>query len=108
MDGANTPDVGLVLKAHVLTSIPEAHCYLKCGEQKIDATSIRPENRRQPIKRPLVELEITPEQTGSYKVQLHQEFMPRWMRNVSLPRAFTFEELWAVREACIHALETQT
>ena len=106
MDGLNTPGVGAVLKAHGLASIPEAHCYLKCGEQRIDVTSIRPEDRRLPIKRLLVELEITPEQTGGYKVQLHQEFMRRWMKNVSLPRAFTFDELWAVREACIHALET--
>jgi hypothetical protein len=108
MDGLNTPGVGSVLEAHGLTSIPEAHCYLKRGTQRIDVTVAGANVAKEPIKRFFVEVEISPEQVGSYKLQLHQEFMQSWTKAVSLPRAFTFEELWAVREACIHALETQT
>ena len=106
MDGLNTPGVGAVLKKHGLTSIPEAHCYLKHGSKRIDVTLAGGNVAREPIQRVFVEVEISPELVGGYKVQLHQEFMRRWMKAVSLARAFTFEELWAAREACIHALET--
>jgi hypothetical protein len=107
MDGLNTPGVGRVLEVHGLTSIPEAHCYLKYGSQRIDVTSARPDAWRQPIEKLLAELEISPEQTGVYKARLHQQFIRNWMETASLPRSFTFARLWAVREACIHALETR-
>jgi len=106
MDGRNTPGVGAVLEEHGLTSIPEAHCYLKRGSKRFDVTLPGGNVAREPIDRVFVEVEISVEQIGRYKVQLHQEFMHRWMKAVSLPRAFTFADLWAVREACIHALET--
>ena len=108
MDGLNTPGVGPVLEEHGLTSIPEAHCYLKRGSKRFDVTLTGGNVAREPIDRVFVEVEISAEQVGDYKLQLHQEFMRRWMKALSLPRAFTFAELWAVREACIHALETQT
>ena len=108
MDGLNTPGVGAVLEEHGLISIPEAHCYLKRGSKRFDLTLVRGNVAREPIDRVFVEVEISAEQVGGFKVQLHQEFMHRWMKAVSLPRAFTFAELWAVREACIHALETPT
>jgi len=108
MDGLNTPGVGAVLEEHGLTSIPEAHCYLKRGSKRFDVTLTGGNVAREPIDRVFVEVEISAEQVGDYKLQLHQEFMRRWMKALSLPRAFTFAELWAVREACIHALETQT
>ena len=108
MDGRNTPGVGAVLERRGLTSIPEAHCYLKRGSKRIDVTWAGGDVAREPIERVFVEVEISPEQIGGHKLQLHQEFMHRWMKAASLLRAFTFEELWAAREACIHALETPT
>src|SRR5215467_3554187 len=106
MDGLNTPGVGAVLEEHGLTSIPEAHCYLKRGSKRFDVTLAGGNVAREPIDTVFVEVEISAEQVGDYKLQLNQEFMRRWMKALSLPRAFTFAELWAVREACIHALET--
>jgi hypothetical protein len=108
MDGLNTPGVGAVLEEHGLTSIPEAHCYLRRGSKRFDVTLNGGNVAREPIDRVFVEVEISAEQVGDYKLQLHQEFMHRWMKAVSLPPAFTFAELWAVREACIQALETPT
>ena len=108
MDGLNTPGVADVLKTHGLTSIPEAHCYLKRGSQRIDVTVAGTNAAREPIERFFVEVEISPEQVRRYKVQLHQEFVHSWMKATSLPRAFTFEQLWAIREARIHALEIQS
>src|SRR5215472_10497922 len=93
MDGLNTPGVGAVLERRGFTSIPEAHCYLKRGSKRIDVTLAGGNVARAPIERVFVEVAISPEQIGGYKVQLHQEFMHRWMKAASLPRAFTFEEL---------------
>jgi len=38
MSGKNTPGVGSVLKKNGLESLPEAHCYLRAGGRRIDAT----------------------------------------------------------------------
>jgi len=108
MDGLNTPGVGAVLRTNELTAIPEAHCYLKYGPQRIDLTWARGDPRRQPIEKLLDEVEISAEQAGAHKAHFHQQFIRNWMKAASLPCAFTFEELWAVREACIHALEGST
>ena len=103
IDGLNTPRVGPVLETNGCSLIPEAHCYLKYGSQRIDVTSARTDARKQPSDRLLVELEISPEQTGVYE-PLHRRFMRSWMKAASLPRVFTFEQLWGVREACMGAL----
>lgn len=105
MDGLNTPGVGTVPDAHYLASIPEAHCYLKRGSQRIDVTSARAESTSRPLERFLVEHEIAPEQAGNYKSQFHQEFLRGWMKSASRSPVFSFDNLWAVRETCIRALE---
>jgi hypothetical protein len=46
MGEANTPGVGGVLQAHRLDAIPEAHCYLRSGADRIDATSAAASLRR--------------------------------------------------------------
>jgi hypothetical protein len=104
-DGLNTPGVGTVPDAHCLASIPEAHCYLKRGSQRIDVTSARAERTGRPLERFLVELDVAPEQAGNYKSQFHQEFLRGWLKSASRSRAFSFDNLWAVREARIRALE---
>jgi len=38
MSEENTPGVGPVLQAHGLSEIPEAHCYLRYGETRVDMT----------------------------------------------------------------------
>lgn len=76
--------------------------------QRIDVTSARADNTRRPIERFLVELAIAFEQAGSYKSQLHQEFMRSWMESASVSPIFSFDKLWAVREACIRVLEVQS
>lgn len=108
MNCLNTPGIGAVLETHGLSSIPEAHCYLKRGSQRIDVTVGSRNAAREPIERFFVEVEVSPEHVYGHKVHLHQEFMRSWMKATSLPRAFTFEQWWAIREACLHALEIQT
>jgi hypothetical protein len=105
MDGLNTAGVGTVPDAHCLASIPEVHCYLKRGSQRIDVTSARAERTGRALERFLVELDIAPEQAGNYKSQFHQEFLRGWLKSASRSRAFSFDNLRAVREARIRALE---
>lgn len=102
MHERNTPGVGQVLEQHGLTYVPEAHCYLMSGEERIDVT--RAGVTGDPITHFLFEQEITPEGIGALKTELHQEFIKRWLTEQGESR--TFGELWAIREACIKALSS--
>lgn len=102
MTEANTPGVGEILRAHGLSSIPEAHCYLVHAGRRIDVTrgDVRPS---EPIARFDPEWTIEPSGIGEEKLALHRRHLRRWLqRHRELP--LSFEELWAVREACIRRL----
>lgn len=101
MSQANTPGVGSVLQAHGLSYIPEAHCYLKYGEERVDVTS-ESANFDLIADALIWEEDIQAEQIGAYKLQLHQKFLRQW-QTTDAP-SHSFEELWAIREACIEAL----
>jgi hypothetical protein len=60
--------------------------------------------KSEPIYQFLHEEEIDPNQAGAYKQTLHQSFLRRWIQESGLPAAYTFEELWKIREQCIAAL----
>jgi hypothetical protein len=57
-----------------------------------------------PIQQFLHEEAITPEQIGAYKVALHQQFLQAWRSRSAVAEAYTFADLWHIREACIVAL----
>ena len=102
MNEANTPGVGEILRAHGLSSIPEAHCYLVHEGRRIDVTrsGVRPS---EPIARFDPEWTIEPSGIGEEKQALHRRHLRRWLRrHRELP--LSFDELWAVREACIRSL----
>jgi hypothetical protein len=103
MNERNTPGVGAVLARHRLAEIPEAHCYLLYESNRIDVTRAV-EAPGEAISGFLNEEEISPPQIGSYKVNLHQNYLRKWLRSASLPSIWTFDELWRVREECITAL----
>jgi hypothetical protein len=98
MQEQNTSGVGAVLEAHGLAFLPEAHCYLRAGGERLDLT--RTAARAEPIAAFLLEEEITPEQIGRYKVELHRGFLRRW----AAEQGHDFESVWQVRERCIEAL----
>lgn len=103
MNGRNTPGVRAVLQRHGLTSLPEAHCYLRFNGNRIDATREMAKTPAERIARFLHEEEIAPEQVGPYKTDLHKRFLRSWMRQ-NATTAYTFNELWGVREQCILVL----
>lgn len=101
MNGKNTPEIAALLKERGLAFIPEAHCYLIDGQARIDATK-RGFNIADFEEDILKEIPIEIEQIGDYKVDMHKDFLKKWLNenNVHL----TFDELWAIREKCIDIL----
>ncbi|SHI32643.1 hypothetical protein [Aquimarina spongiae] len=103
MNVNNTPKIGNVLEEHDLDYIPEAHCYLRIGDQTIDVTSASSSFDR--IQDAVLEEQaIIPEQVGAYKVDVHKIFIKEWIveNNISL----SFEEVWNLREQCIKNLSS--
>lgn len=104
MTERNTPGVGRVLAAKGLEYVPEAHCYLRYLDDRIDVTREIAGVPAEPIAHFLHEEEISPEQIGDYKIALHQRWMRDWIASAEAPRGLGFDELWKIREACIAAL----
>ena len=102
MTEANTPGVGRVLSAHGLSSIPEAHCYLTYNGRRVDITrsGVSPDL---PIAQIHEEWSIAPSQIGAHKITLHQQYLRRWLRR-HRHLSLSLEELWRIRESCIHEL----
>ncbi len=102
MDGSNTPGVGPVLEKYGLEYIPEAHNYLKWEGRIFDYTF--PHVKTTGFNEELLEeTVITPEQISAYKVELHKNYLTRWLisnKRINLPLG----RLWEIREECIAAL----
>jgi hypothetical protein len=97
MKEANTPGVGKILHKTKFSFIPEAHCYLKYNDIRIDITGLD-HSDEEPIDELLVEEEILPAQIGNYKENFHQQYIRQWANSAQ------FNEIWSLREACIKAL----
>jgi hypothetical protein len=98
----NTPGVGATLSYYNLPFLPEAHCYLTYKGERIDITRAGMEVTES-IDRFLYEEMILPAQIGEYKVDLHKRFLRQWLAENKINR-YSFDELWAIREACIASL----
>jgi hypothetical protein len=56
-----------------------------------------------PIDHFFYEETILPAQIGEYKVDLYKRFLRQWLAE-NETTGYSFDELWAIREACITAL----
>ncbi len=100
----NTPGVGNVLKEYGLTSIPEAHCYLKYKNDRFDFTRLGVNGGQ--IEEFLTENQIGPDQIGNFKVDFHRSYIPLWLKNQELIQKFDLDSLWKIREECIKELSS--
>lgn len=101
MSEANTPGIGNELSKNGLTYIPEAHCYLKVDGKQTDYTAT--DASFQKIQGDILkELTITPDQITSFKVDYHKKYIKSWLTLQGNPKSF--EEIWQIREKCIHNL----
>ncbi|SJL84730.1 hypothetical protein [Vibrio palustris] len=99
MSEQNTPGVGVVLDRAGFASIPEAHCYLRLGNQRHDFTGVSA-GSSSPFDALLSEHVMYPEHLTEEKKSLHQEAIRKWASHNDQ----SFEDAWALREACIQAL----
>lgn len=106
MNVSNTPKIGNILSKnkfdYKLEYIPEAHCYLKINGLECDFTSNNSdfEKLRNDI---LEEIEIETHQVNEFKVNYHQVFLRKWIKeqNKILNFVINFDTLWQLREKCI-------
>ncbi|WP_445452008.1 VOC family protein [Flavobacterium sp. 25HG05S-40] len=102
MTHTNTPKIGKTIINEGLEYIPEAHCYLKLGHQRIDITSTHSDINTL-SDAILLEIEIEPEQVADFKVDFHKNYLRNWIRENQIP--MSFETVWEIREQCIKELE---
>jgi hypothetical protein len=102
MNAINTKPAKQVLEKYQLDYIPEAHNYLRVGNEIIDATKTG-FSINHFMGDLLVEEEITPAQIGGEKVERHQAYLRQWLLvNGHIP--YQLPQLWEIREECIVAL----
>lgn len=97
MNETNTK-IGTILSQNNIPFIPEAHCYLKINNERVDCTTAT--SNFDKIKNDVLEeIEIEPFQVGVFKVDYHQSFIKNWLSKTN--SEITFEQIWAIREQCI-------
>ena len=97
MTATNTPRVGPVLRARGLAAIPEAHCVLGVGAERVDLSW---PGERRPVPPFLAEETIRPDQVGDYKRTWHRRHLDAWAE----AEGRDADAVWAAREAAIAAL----
>lgn len=102
MNAINTPKVKSTLKQYQLDFIPEAHCYLKTGNDILDATKINSQ-AKDFVHDLIEETEILPEQITDFKVSHHKNYLQKWL-NENRSINYSLGELWNIREQCIRNL----
>ena len=102
MNHLNTPKIEKTLLNSGLEYLPEAHCYLKLNNQRIDIKNS--DSNIENLKDYLIEeLEIEPEQVTVFKVDYHKNYLKNWIKKNKIK--LNFDEVWEIREQCIKKLE---
>lgn len=103
MHARNTPEVAETLRKYQLPYMPEAHCYLRYGDEVLDYTKT---DAGPSVFLPdlILEREITPEQITTFKIEFHKDQLEKY-RSEPAFNQYTAAELWEIREECIRALE---
>ncbi|RXR30178.1 hypothetical protein EQG68_11815 [Flavobacterium piscinae] len=102
MNNLNTPKIEDTILKCGLDYIPEAHCYLKLNNQRIDITNAHADIENL-IPDIIEEIEIEPEQVSTFKVDYHKNYLQNWI--IKNEMKLKFEEIWEIREQCIKKLE---
>ena len=101
MNNNNTPKIGNELLKNSIEYIPEAHCYLKINDQRIDLTTKNSDFKK--IESDIIEeIEIQPSQVGEFKINYHKNYIRNWLTKADID--FDFDQIWKIREQCIRNL----
>lgn len=102
MNALNTPKVEMTLSKNRLQYIPEAHTYLKCGNNYFDFTK-RGASPDDFINDLLFETEIQSNEINQHKIGIHKVFLDNGLHKNSNIK-YSLEEIWRIREQCIQDL----
>lgn len=99
MNSDNTPKISATLRQNKLDYIPEAHNYLKYGNQILDFTNktSKPADFEGEL---IEEIEIQPDQIADFKVNYHKQYLTKWLDKQKAIN-LTLDQLWKIREQCI-------
>ena len=102
MDSNYAPAIKNILHKYGLTYIPEAHNYLKIGDQYYDFT--KPRSNYNDFKNNIFsETEIEYDQIVSEKISIHKKFLQKWLDDENI--SYNLDEIWRIREECIKDLQ---
>lgn len=106
MHECHTAGVKSILSRHGLPTFPEARGYLKYDGHLFDvcAGTVLDESFADYL---IAEIEIEPQQIGRFKTKYHQKFIKNWLQIEKLHKRWTPEDIWKIREECIHAMGRQ-
>lgn len=103
MNHQNTPKIHDTLLQHNLEYLPEAHCYLKINNIRIDITHTNSDLSK--LENDIIhELDIEANQVIDFKIKYHQQYLKDWLKTKN--HSLNFDEIWEIREECIKKLET--
>lgn len=102
MNNLNTPKIGNIILERGLEYIPEAHCYLKLNNQRIDITNNNADIENL-IGDIIEEIEIEPEQVNAFKVDYHKKYLQNWINENEIK--INLDKIWEIREKCIMKLQ---
>ena len=101
MNNHNTPGIGDVLLDNELEYIPEAHCYIRYGDEVIDVT--KPLSIYDAIGEDVTEeKQMSPSEVINSKSDYHKLYINKWKLSQGI--RYTEDQLWAIREKCIQNL----
>ncbi len=96
MSASTDPSAGPILAAAGVDWLPEARCYLRLGDHRVDLTGGLPERTLELLH----EEGLQPPQVVDYKEAVHRRFITARAAELGCDT----ESLWAIREACASAL----
>lgn len=99
MREANTPGVGRVLSRHSLEAVPEVHCFLRVGDERLDFTGL-PEGSTSVFEGMISEESVDPNLLSAEKRRRHVAYVSAWAES----RGLDPDDIWAAREECIKEL----
>lgn len=91
---------GSILKSYQLEAIPESHCYLKYEDHTLDITFPDKQSFTFGVE-VIKEIPITPEQIGTFKVEIHKKFICNWIKDKP---HLTLDKVWEAREEWLRKL----
>ena len=106
MHESHTAGVNTLLSRYSLPTFPEARGYLKYDGHLFDVCSGTALNESF-ADYLIAEIDIEPQQIGRFKTKYHQNFIKNWLQIEKLHNRWTAEEIWKIREECIHEMSRQ-